>query len=129
VLPHGSFVMTNNIFHGNGFVFTLGSTGLADVTYESDHNLYFETSAVPAAFRFGTGPTISGLAPWREATGQDLHSIDGDPKFTGTLSSGQFGVASDSPAWALAAGADYEREECDEVLQEYRSSLTAGLTP
>jgi hypothetical protein len=42
---------------------------------------------------------------------------------------GDLRVAPTSPAQALHAGADYEGEEADTVLQALRETLTAGLQP
>jgi hypothetical protein len=79
---------------------------------------------------FGIGSTgFSGLPDWRSAAGQDFQSIDADPQFIGALPMGDFRFASTSPAQTLHAGADYEGEEADAVLQMYRISLTQGLQP
>jgi hypothetical protein len=118
----GSFVIKNNIFYGHDFVINKGPTVSS---YVADQNVYSETTLVPAAFFIGT-TFYSGLPAWRTASGQDLNSVDADPLFTGSPRMGEFGVAANSPAWTLSAGADYEGEDFDYTLQAYRYSVASG---
>ncbi len=46
----------------------------------SDHNLFFSPSA-SAHFKPRFTPGVAGLAAWREMSGQDLHSVEADPRF------------------------------------------------
>ncbi len=121
-LQSGSFSVTNNIFYGKSFTFRVGA---GTATYVGGKNLFFETNAIPAAFQLGT-TNISGLPAWRSATGQDLTSLDADPGFIGAIPNGELGYSTGSPAWALEAGADFEGEAFDYVLQDYWHQLTSS---
>lgn len=124
-LANGAFVVNSNIFYGSNYVLRVGSSV---VDYRADENLYFNTRGIPTGFQVDTS-NILGVPAWQSTTGQDLSSLEADPLFVGEPHMGEFGVAADSPARALSAGADYEGEGADAVLQAYRTALLVGFEP
>jgi hypothetical protein len=122
----GNFVVKNNVFFGNNVIMRVYST---DVSYLADDNLYFNTNRdTPDAllFQIDQGDFTSGLPAWRTLMGQDANSLVADPLFAGAPADGDFALAPDSPARGISAGADYETEENDAVLQSYRAALLSG---
>ncbi len=61
----------------NYAVYSLNTTTFLNI----DYNDYWTTGAVMGYF----GADVADLAAWKTATGQDLHSISGDPLFTDPL--------------------------------------------
>jgi hypothetical protein len=122
----GNFVVKNNIFYGDNVVTQVYSS---DVSYLADDNLYFNTnpdSPDVLMFKIDEGDLIFGLPAWKTAIGQDTNSLFADPLFVGDPRIGEFDVEPNSPSRAIAAGADYETEENDAVLQSYRAAMLSG---
>jgi hypothetical protein len=93
---------SNNVIQGNilfatsqNMVFYSTSGGTSNTF---DYNLYWTASAASSTPQFVyAGRTISGLAALRTASGQNAHSIQGDPQFSNT-SAANFKLLSASPA-------------------------------
>jgi hypothetical protein len=86
------------IFERNIFYFTEGQLMAGAWTngqYIFDYNLYYDARGFPVTFA-GTGMSFS---QW-QYTGQDMHSMIGDPKFVNPAA-GDFRLAPDSPAFGL----------------------------
>jgi hypothetical protein len=122
----GNFVVKNNIFYGNNVITRVYSS---DVSYVADDNLYFNTnldSPDQLIFQIDQGDFTFGLPAWRTAMGQDANSLVADPLFAGAPRMGEFALQPSSPAWGISAGADFETEENDAVLQSYRTAMLSG---
>lgn len=126
----GNFNISECIFHGASL--RVGHTGEALPGYVANRNLYWFWGGVSyygANFQTGHSPPVDyiGLPAWQIAMGQDAGSVVADPLFNGNPMLGDFTVAANSPANALHAGADYEGEDNDAVLQALLTQYTAGL--
>lgn len=128
-LRDGVFTFRQNIIHGP--MVRRGETGEALPGFVADNNLYHTWGGlgfVEATFQTEHAPPNSFTLPqWRVATGQESASVDGDPLFNGSPMAGDFTVQAGSPANTLHAGADYEGEDNDAVLQALLAQYTAGL--
>ena len=103
------FNATNDIFDNN--IVYAGARGLlvhfftklgaSPVTL--DHNLYYATAgAAKAQFDYGKRLYV-GFANYRQATGQDAHSVFADPLFDRTAPPVLLDVMAGSPAFGLGA--------------------------
>lgn len=72
---HLSFTLENNIIYWRGGPLLTGNWS-DHKNYRLDSNLYYEASGAPVEFPGGLS-----LEAWREATGQDEHSMVADPRF------------------------------------------------
>jgi hypothetical protein len=93
----GSLSFIRNVVSG----FTSGFLNIgASTIVESEANVLFNSARVIRG-----AATYNTLPEWKAGSGQDTESVDEDPLFSGEVRDGDFGVAGESPAIALGAGA------------------------
>jgi hypothetical protein len=120
-----------NIVYGaaNLLMLRYGVTGQASPPTLIAHSNVYYNAATPTSVSFQRQTTALDnytLPQWKVATGQDANSVNGDPLFNGSPALGDFTVAANSPANALRAGADYDGEDDDAVLQGYLLQYAGG---
>ena len=102
-LPNTSLFSYANYFIGTGSVLSSASMAInitstgASYTVNSDANVW----SAPCPVVFPNGTDLEG---WRNLTGNDLRSVEGDPRLADPAH-GNFTVLPDSPAWPLGGEA------------------------
>jgi hypothetical protein len=91
VNSHGIRFKNNIVAGSRGQEIVIGPN---DLTFISDYNLFYHGSV--ESFMTWNG-SISGLRSWQLRSGQDLHSINADPRFLDT-SNADFRLNNSSPA-------------------------------
>jgi parallel beta-helix repeat protein len=92
-----NIVENNIIVAGPENVFIVSYDPGGSVNNSFDYNLFFSADGVAIGEFSLNDNYYEGLAAWRSGTGQDLHSLIGDPLFS-AAPSGDVHVASGSPA-------------------------------
>jgi hypothetical protein len=124
-------VIMNNISvfnHGSQLTLLPDTADEAGPASESDYNLLFSVGAVLAKNGWG-GSSAFDLKEWQKSSGQDLHSIDADPRFA-MAAMEDFRLLESSPA--LRAGKaldDLRRDYFDQPRGEERTSIGAFEGP
>jgi hypothetical protein len=88
------------IFYGPGNWMLDVST--AYTSYTGDNNVFYNPSGSVALRYHGT--VITDIATWRSNTGQDAHSVIGNPGFSGTVANGDFRLTAGGNAALINSG-------------------------
>ncbi len=94
-----SGVIIRNNIAATSFVSDLPVSGSTTSTgVDSDYNVFYSSGA-PMVWHWNQGGSLTTLAAWRAATGQDVHSVYADPQFVlaSPASPADFQVKSTSP--------------------------------
>jgi len=92
--------LLDNIFYsGPGdLLVTVPVSAANNVNNQFDYNLYYSADGLSAAQWIWNNKTLTGLAAWQNASGQDSHSLFADPKFVLTGASPDLHLQAGSPA-------------------------------
>jgi len=101
-IPRSGYTLENNLVENN----IVGENSEADLVLAkpgndcrgntSDYNLLFEPHG-SQKMKYGWDKSVSSLTGWQEITGQDRHSIQGDPQFVNAGGT-DFHITAESPA-------------------------------
>ena len=121
-----SITFKNNIIYNPGqYGFFLGKYGSNPISMDSEHNLFYKASRAITFYKDGPCPGPypgqCDLQDWRNATGNDIYSIETNPLFVNP-SSGDFTLQSTSPA--INAGEFISGYHCSLADDAGGSSLT-----